>query len=138
MSAFQKKNSLDFKTQYGLGFDPQDDEIVVDFFCGGGGAGTGLEMGLGRPVTVTKNHSPAAISMHTANHPAARHFTTDVFDGDPDEECQGRPVGWFHMSPDCTHHSQAGGGQPRKREIRNLSWIGLKWGGKKKPRVISL
>ncbi|WP_070085860.1 MULTISPECIES: DNA cytosine methyltransferase [unclassified Pseudomonas] len=138
MSAFQKKNPLDFKTQYGLGFDPQDDEIVVDFFCGGGGAGTGLEMGLGRPVTVAKNHSPAAISMHTANHPAARHFTTDVFEGDPDEECQGRPVGWFHMSPDCTHHSQAAGGQPRKREIRNLSWIGLKWGGKKKPRVISL
>ncbi|MEX5364386.1 DNA cytosine methyltransferase [Pseudomonas guariconensis] len=138
MSAFQKKNPLDFKTQYGLGFDPQDDEIVVDFFCGGGGAGTGLEMGLGRPVTVAKNHSSAAISMHTANHPAARHFTTDVFEGDPDEECQGRAVGWFHMSPDCTHHSQAAGGQPRKREIRNLSWIGLKWGGKKKPRVISL
>ncbi|MGX1179886.1 DNA (cytosine-5)-methyltransferase 1 [Pseudomonas sp. IAP-CY TE4608] len=138
MSAFQKKNLLDFKTQYGLGFDPQDDEIVVDFFCGGGGAGTGLEMGLGRPVTVAKNHSPAAISMHTANHPAARHFTTDVFEGDPDEECQGRPVGWFHMSPDCTHHSQAAGGQPRKREIRNLSWIGLKWAGKKRPRVISL
>mgnify|MGYP006197698001 CR=1 FL=1 len=138
MSAFQKKNPLDFKTQYGLGFDPQDDEIVVDFFCGGGGAGTGLEMGLGRPVTVAKNHSPAAISMHTANHPAARHFTTDVFEGDPDEECQGRPVGWFHMSPDCTHHSQAAGGQPRKREIRNLSWIGLKWAGMKKPRVISL
>ncbi|MFP3369232.1 DNA cytosine methyltransferase [Pseudomonas sp. SIMBA_068] len=138
MSAFQKKNPLDFKTQYGLGFDPQDDEIVVDFFCGGGGAGTGLEIGLGRPVTVAKNHSPAAISMHTANHPAARHFTTDVFEGDPDDECRGRPVGWFHMSPDCTHHSQAAGGQPRKREIRNLSWIGLKWGGKKKPRVISL
>ncbi|MFF3699687.1 MULTISPECIES: DNA cytosine methyltransferase [Pseudomonas] len=138
MSAFQKKNPLDFKTQYGLGFDPQDDEIVVDFFCGGGGAGTGLEMGLGRAVTVAKNHSPAAISMHTANHPAARHFTTDVFEGDPDEECQGRPVGWFHMSPDCTHHSQAAGGQPRKREIRNLSWIGLKWAGMKKPRVISL
>ncbi|MBC3411321.1 DNA cytosine methyltransferase [Pseudomonas sp. SWRI51] len=138
MSAFQKKNPLDFKTQYGLGFDPQDDEIVVDFFCGGGGAGTGLEMGLGRPVAVAKNHSPAAISMHTANHPAARHFTTDVFEGDPDEECQGRPVGWFHMSPDCTHHSQAAGGQPRKREIRNLSWIGLKWAGKKMPRVISL
>lgn len=138
MPAPRKPNPFDFKTQYGLGFDPQDDEIVVDFFCGGGGAGTGLEMGLGRPVTVAKNHSPAAISMHTANHPAARHFTTDVFEGDPDEECQGRAVGWFHMSPDCTHHSQAAGGQPRKREIRNLSWIGLKWGGKKKPRVISL
>ncbi|MGE8045187.1 DNA cytosine methyltransferase [Pseudomonas monteilii] len=138
MPAPRKTNPFDFKTQYGLGFDPQDDELVVDFFCGGGGAGTGLEMGLGRPVNVAKNHSPPAISMHTVNHPHARHFTTDVFDGDPDVECQGRPVGWFHMSPDCTHHSQAAGGQPRKREIRNLSWIGLKWAGKKRPRVISL
>ena len=138
MSAHQKKYPFDFKTQYGLGFNQQDDEIVVDFFCGGGGAGTGLEMGLGRAVTVAKNHSPAAISMHTINHPHAKHFTTDVFEGDPDTECGGRAVGWFHMSPDCTHHSQAAGGQPRKREIRNLSWIGLKWGGKKKPRVISL
>ncbi|MBI6911090.1 DNA cytosine methyltransferase [Pseudomonas palleroniana] len=138
MSAQQKKHPFDFKTQYGLGFNPQDDEIVVDFFCGGGGAGTGLEMGLGRTVNVAKNHSPQAISMHTVNHPGAKHFTTDVFEGDPDTECGGRAVGWFHMSPDCTHHSQAAGGQPRKREIRNLSWIGLKWAGMKRPRVISL
>lgn len=138
MSAQQKKHPFDFKTQYGLGFNTQDDEIVVDFFCGGGGAGTGLEIGLGRAVNVAKNHSPQAISMHTVNHPGAVHYTTDVFDGDPDTECGGKAVGWFHMSPDCTHHSQAAGGQPRKREIRNLSWIGLKWAGKKKPRVISL
>ena len=138
MTAQQKKHPFDFKTQYGLGFSTQDDEIVVDFFCGGGGAGTGLEMGLGRAVNVAKNHSAAAISMHTVNHPGAVHYTTDVFDGDPDTECGGKAVGWFHMSPDCTHHSQAAGGQPRKREIRNLSWIGLKWAGKKKPRVISL
>ncbi|EJM94709.1 DNA cytosine methyltransferase [Pseudomonas sp. GM67] len=137
MTSF-KKHPFDFKTQYGLGFSTQDDEIVVDFFCGGGGAGTGLEMGLGRAVNVAKNHSPQAISMHTANHPGAVHYTTDVFEGDPDTECGGKAVGWFHMSPDCTHHSQAAGGQPRKREIRNLSWIGLKWAGKKKPRVISL
>ncbi|HCE9576898.1 TPA: DNA cytosine methyltransferase [Pseudomonas aeruginosa] len=138
MSAALKKQVFDFKTQYGLALDDIDDAIVADYFCGGGGAGTGLEMGLGRPVNAAKNHSSAAIAMHTANHPHARHFMTDVFDGDPDDECQGHPVGWFHMSPDCTHHSQAAGGQPRKREIRNLSWVGLKWAGKKKPWVISL
>ena len=43
MSAQQKKHPFDFKTQYGLGFNQQDDEIVVDFFCGGGGAGTALQ-----------------------------------------------------------------------------------------------
>ena len=47
MSAHQKKHPFDLKTQYGLGFDPQDDEIVVDFFCGGGG-------GAGKPVTKTQ------------------------------------------------------------------------------------
>ncbi|WP_010486849.1 DNA cytosine methyltransferase [Pseudomonas sp. S9] len=138
MTSMKKPAPFDFKTQYNLGFNPQDEEIVVDFFCGGGGAGTGLEMGLGRKVDVAKNHSPAAISMHTVNHPGTKHFTTDVFDGDPDTECGGKPVGWFQMSPVSTHHSQAAGGQPRKREIRNLSWIGIKWGGKKRPRVISL
>jgi DNA (cytosine-5)-methyltransferase 1 len=138
MTALQKKHPLDFKTQYGLNFNPQDDEIVVDFFCGGGGASTGLEMGLGRSVNVAKNHSPQAISMHTVNHPSTQHFTTDVFEGDPDTECGGKACGWFHLSPDCTHHSQAAGGQPRKREIRNLSWIGIKWAGMKRPRVISL
>ena len=92
MSAHQKKHPFDFKTQYGLGFNQQDDEIVVDFFCGGGGAGTGLEMGLRRAVTVAKNHSPAAISMHTVNHPYAKHFTTDVFEGDPDTECGAGPL----------------------------------------------
>lgn len=83
MTSMRKPAPFDFKTQYSLGFSAQDEEIVVDFFCGGGGAGTGLEMGLGRSVTVAKNYSPAAISMHTVNHPGARHFTTDVFAGDP-------------------------------------------------------
>ncbi|HBP1341821.1 TPA: DNA methyltransferase [Pseudomonas aeruginosa] len=138
MTSMKKPFPMDFKTQYGLALEDTDDAILADYFCGGGGAGTGLEMGLGRRVSVAKNHSPAAIAMHEANHPHATHYTTDVFEGEPDDECQGRPVGWFHMSPDCTHHSQAAGGQPRKREIRNLSWIGLKWAGKKRPWVISL
>jgi hypothetical protein len=107
MSAHQKKHPFDFKTQYRLRFNPQDDEIVVDFFCRGGSTGTGLEMGLGRTVSVVKNHSTQAISMHTMNHPGAKHFTTDVLEGDPDTECGRKAVGWFHMSPDCTHHSQA-------------------------------
>jgi len=70
-----KKHSFDFKTQYGLGFSTQDDEIAVDLFCGG--AGTGLEMGLGRAVNVAKNHSsPPMAALARANDPwkiAARH-----------------------------------------------------------------
>jgi len=66
MSAHLKKHALDFKTQYGLGFDPKDDEIVVDFFCGAA-AGTGLGMGLHRAATVARNHGFEAIGLHTAN-----------------------------------------------------------------------
>lgn len=127
-----------FNTQYQLPLSASDDEIIVDYFCGGGGAGTGLEMGLGRAIAIAKNHNAQAISLHQANHPQAIHLTTDVFSGDPREETGGRRVGWFHMSPDCTHFSQAAGGQPRVKAIRDLSWIGCKWAGLVKPRVISL
>lgn len=138
MSAHQKKHPFDFKTQYGLCFNPQDEEINVDLFAGGGGASTGLEIGLGRPVHIAVNHNPAAISMHEANHPGALHMQTDVWEVDPVHVLAGRKVGWFHASPDCTHFSQAKGGQARSSEIRNLSWVVLKWAGIAKPRIISL
>lgn len=124
-----------FRTQFDLNFS---EKIIVDFFAGGGGASTGLEMGLNRPVHVAVNHNPKAISMHEANHPHAKHYVQDVFAVDPVEICDGYQVGWFHASPDCTHHSQAAGGQPRKKEIRDLSWVVLKFAGKVKPDVISL
>lgn len=40
--------------------------IIVDLFAGGGGASTGLEAALGRPVTVAINHNPVAVAMHMA------------------------------------------------------------------------
>ena len=49
-----------------------------------------------------------------------------------------RPVGLLHLSPDCTHHSQASGGQPRDRKTRALSWVGKRWAGQVAPRVITL
>ena len=124
-----------FNTQFDLNFS---EKIIVDFFAGGGGASTGLEMGLNRSVFAAVNHNPKALSMHEANHPHTKHYVNDVFAVDPVEICEGRQVGWFHASPDCTHHSQAAGGQPRKKEIRDLSWVVLKVAGKVRPDVISL
>ncbi|HFH4077900.1 DNA cytosine methyltransferase [Pseudomonas aeruginosa] len=143
MTSLKKPSSLDFKTQYGLALDDTDDAIIVDLFAGGGGASTGLEMGLGRKVDLAINHNPAAISMHEANHPHAEHLPTDVWGIDPIEATKGATVGWLHASPDCRHHSQAAGGQPRKKEIRDLSWVVVKWAGKlhklgRGPWVISL
>lgn len=138
MTSLKKPAPLDFRTQYGLPLTEQDEEINVDLFAGGGGASTGIEMGLGRPVHIAINHNPAAISMHQANHPGALHLQTDVWTVDPVEVLAGRHIGWFHASPDCTHHSQAAGGQPRKKEIRDLSWVVIKWAGIGQPRIISL
>ncbi|TKA90365.1 DNA cytosine methyltransferase [Halopseudomonas bauzanensis] len=137
MTSFQLP-TLDFQGQYGLPLSEIDEEINVDLFAGGGGASTGLEMGLGRPVHIAINHNPAAISMHQANHRGALHLETDVWVVDPVQVLAGRRIGWFHASPDCTHHSQAAGGQPRKKEIRDLSWVVSKWAGIGRPRVISL
>ena len=50
------------------------DELVIDNFAGGGGASTGIELGLGRTVDVAINHDPEAIAMHMLNHPYTRHY----------------------------------------------------------------
>ncbi|NID14991.1 DNA cytosine methyltransferase [Luteibacter yeojuensis] len=118
-------------------------EIVVDFFAGGGGASEALRQALGRDPDVAVNHDADAIAMHAANHPFTRHMEADVWAVDILREVGGRPVGWFHASPDCTHFSQAKGGQPRSKATRSLSWVVLKVAGTLAraglaPRIISL
>lgn len=113
-------------------------EIVVDLFAGGGGASYALESALARPVDVAINHNEWAVAMHAANHPYTRHLCEDVWHADPKAECRGRHVGWLHASPDCTHFSQAKGGQPRSRATRSLSWVVLRWAGTVRARIISL
>ncbi|SEO77026.1 DNA (cytosine-5)-methyltransferase 1 [Luteibacter sp. UNC138MFCol5.1] len=118
-------------------------EIVVDFFAGGGGASEALRQALGRDPDVAVNHDPDAIAMHAANHPFTRHMEADVWAVDILREVAGRLVGWFHASPDCTHFSQAKGGQPRSKATRSLSWVVLKVAGTLAraglaPRIVSL
>lgn len=124
-------------------------EIVVDLFAGGGGASEGLKQALGVDPALAYNHDELAIGMHAANHPLTEHHREDIWHADPRVDVAGRPVGWFHASPDCTHFSQAKGGQPRSRKTRALSWVVLKWvgqlmhddqrrGSNTAPRIISM
>ncbi|MDD4965269.1 MAG: DNA cytosine methyltransferase [Gallionella sp.] len=122
-------------SQFILGIN---EEITVDLFAGGGGMSTAIEQAIGRYVDVAVNHNADALSMHEVNHPQTRHYIGDVFEVDPREASDGRAVGLLHLSPDCTHHSQASGGQPRDRKTRALSWVGKRWAGQVKPRVITL
>lgn len=102
-------------------------ELVVDLFAGGGGASTGIEQAIGRPVDVAVNHDPEAVSLHQANHPQTRHFVSDVFEVDPLAVTDGQPVGLLWASPDCKHFSKAKGGKPVSNKIRSLAWIVIKW-----------
>lgn len=113
-------------------------KLVVDLFAGGGGASTGIEQAIGRHVDIAINHDADAIGMHEINHPQTRHYQADVWEVDPVLVTAGMPVGLLHASPDCTHHSQALGGQPRSKEIRSLAWVVHRWAGKAKPDVITL
>ncbi|GAB2023841.1 hypothetical protein RyT2_29220 [Pseudolactococcus yaeyamensis] len=113
-------------------------EIIIDNFAGGGGASTGIEQAIGRSVDVAINHDPDAIAMHAVNHPDTKHYCEDVFDVDPREVADGRPVALCWLSPDCKHFSKAKGKTPVNKKIRGLAWIAIRWAATVKPRVIIL
>ena len=115
-----------------------DDELLVDEFACGGGMSEAIEQATGRHVDIAVNHDEDACSMHAANHPQTEHHWKDVFEACPRRATKGRAVGLLHLSPDCTHHSQARGGQPRSKKLRGLAWIGVRWAGIKRPRIITL
>jgi DNA (cytosine-5)-methyltransferase 1 len=114
------------------------DEISVDNFAGGGGASTGYEMATGRSVEVAINHEPAAVAMHEANHPTTRHYCENVWEVDPRTVYPDRRIGLLWLSPDCTHFTKAAGRKPKKKNIRGLAWVGLRWAAIRRPRVIML
>lgn len=113
-------------------------ELIVDNFAGGGGASTGIEQAVGRPVDVAINHDLVAIAMHKVNHPHTRHYCENVWEVDPREVAQGRPVGLCWLSPDCKHFSKAKGGKPVEKQIRALAWVAVRWAATVRPRVIIL
>ena len=112
------------------------ESIIIDCFAGGGGASVGIEMALGRPVDIAINHDPDAILMHKTNHPRTLHLTEDIFKVDLEKYVAGKCVSLMWASPDCTSHSKAKGGQPRKSGLRILPWAVFKHAKKVIPDVI--
>lgn len=114
-------------------------ELVVDSFAGGGGASTGIESALGRPVDIAINHDAEAIAMHAANHPETKHYVEDIWQVDPREACGTRPVALAWFSPACTHFSRAkGAANPLCEKIRGLAWVVVRWAKAVRPRTIVL
>lgn len=114
-------------------------DLITDSFAGGGGASTGIEMGLGRSPDVAINHDPKALAMHAANHPETRHLITSIYAVDPADLVQpGQRIGLAWFSPDCTHHSKAKGGKPLSSGRRDLAHVVVHWAERVRPRVIML
>lgn len=93
-------------------------------FCGAGGSSTGAarafgELGLSMDL-VAVNHWAIAIATHTANHPKARHFNSDVYKLDPRKAVPSGRLDLLMASPTCVFNSRARGGQP-------ISWD-QRWG----------
>jgi len=147
------RRSAAAKIDPGLGAD----ELIIDNFCGGGGASAGIERALarfapGRHVDAAINHDAPAIAMHQANHPNTHHYCQSIWKVDPRQVVidvsrrRGSVVplrvglAWF--SPDCTDHSKAKGGAPiRDRQSRDLAWVIIRWAKLPKsyrPRVIMM
>jgi DNA (cytosine-5)-methyltransferase 1 len=95
--------------------------VIVDYFAGGGGASTGLELAYGRPIDLAVNHDPEAIEQHMANHPLTEHALADVFAFDIVKWLAGRKWLVWWASPDCTHHSRAKGSKPVSSKRRALA-----------------
>ncbi len=113
-------------------------KIVIDNFAGGGGASTGIEQAIGRPIDYAINHDPRAIAMHRANHPGTYHYCEDVWDMDPREVAGGQPVSLAWFSPDCRHFSRAKGGKPVDKNIRGLAWVATRYAAAVHPDLIFL
>ena len=119
-------------------------EVCADFFAGGGGTSTGIEMAIGRSPDVAINHDKQALAMHAKNHPDTVHIPTDVFEVDPVKATGGKPCAFAWFSPDCTFFSKASGGKPfrdpsKARRVRGLAWVVVKWAEAPeavRPRVI--
>lgn len=112
------------------------DGLIVDLFAGGGGASQGIEAALGKKVDIALNHDPVALAVHKANHPETYHVEADIWKANPADLVQGRPVALLWASPDCTHHSIAKGGKPRKKGLRTLAWAVYRWARSVRPAVI--
>ena len=74
--------------------------------------------------------------MHKTNHPTTLHLTEDIFKVDLQKYVKGRKVSLMWASPDCTSHSKAKGGQPRKKGLRILPWAVYKHAKAILPEVI--
>jgi DNA (cytosine-5)-methyltransferase 1 len=94
---------------------------AIDLFAGAGGFSTGASMA-GIEVVWAANHWPAAVEIHSQNHPGAAHLCQDL------QQANWRDVPAHDIllaSPCCQGHSKARGkanGNPQHDASRSTAW----------------
>jgi len=94
---------------------------AIDLFAGAGGFSTGASMA-GIEVVWAANHWPAAVAIHSQNHPGAAHLCQDL------QQANWRDVPAHDIllaSPCCQGHSKARGkanGNPQHDASRSTAW----------------
>jgi DNA (cytosine-5)-methyltransferase 1 len=106
-------------------------KIFIDLYCGAGGTTTGAvhaaeELDIELDCTAV-NHNIFAISTHSINHPGTQHFCQSVQDVEPRVTVPGGYADFLWASLECTHHSNARGGQPMNDQSRSSAWDLLRW-----------
>lgn len=112
--------------------------LIVDLFAGGGGASTGVEAALGRPIDIAINHNAVALAVHEANHPKTKHFVSDIWEVEPRIATHGQPVFLLWASPSCVHYSRARSGVPKNAQERSHADIVIKWVEQTRPELVFL
>lgn len=101
------------------GGEAQKSLKAVDLFAGAGGFSTGAAMA-GVDVVWAANHWPAAVAVHSSNHPKTAHVCQDL-----------QQANWLDVpahdlllaSPACQGHSRARGKeQPHHDALRSTAW----------------
>lgn len=105
---------------------------IIDLFCGAGGTTTGIEISQTNNIVVAcVNHDDIAISSHLANHSKCKHFTEDIrnfkvvlklkkiVDRLRKKEPNCKISIWASL--ECTNFSIAKGGLPRDEDSRTLA-----------------
>lgn len=109
--------------------------LVIDLFCGAGGATTGIEQAErnGKPlarVAAAINHDPVAITSHKMNHEETKHLVEDIRVTDLSKlksivryfrkkYPKAKLIIWASL--ECTNFSIAKGGKPRDADSRTLA-----------------
>ena len=90
---------------------------AIDTLCGAGGMTLAQHLA-GFQVSAALNHWQLALDSQAVHFPGTPHFCADVRTQHADALGQ---ADYFHMSPDCRHHSRAKGGKPVDPSVRALA-----------------